>query len=114
MIAFGYVGVDGADEVEIEAFHEMITEFGAAEGYTVKEIYIDRGTSPSDLVRPGFQALAEKLVREEVAHVLVPNLDHLGLPTIRTALEATLSSLGSTIVQCRSSPSRTGLAVRVN
>jgi len=101
MIAFGYIRLDDADEATAEALHDLVTASGAAGGYDVKEIYLDCRTPPGDIVRPGFQALVEGLAREDVAYVLVPDLDHLSpLPTIRTALEAKLSSLGSTVVQC--------------
>jgi hypothetical protein len=99
LIAFGYVRLDDEDDAAVEALHDLITAFGAAEGYSVEEIYIDRRTGPSSLVRPGFQALTDGLERADAAHVLVPDLDHLSpLPAVRTALEAKLGSLGSTVV----------------
>ena len=101
MIAFGYIRLDDADETTIDELHDLITVSGTSEGYNIKEIYVDCRTPPSSIIRPGFQALTDGLAREEVAHVLVPDLDHLSpLPTIRTALEAKLGSLGSTVVQC--------------
>ena len=101
MIAFGYIRLEDADEATIEALHDLITVSGTNAGYIVEEIYIDSRTPPSSIVRPGFQALVDGLAREEVTHVLVPDLDHLSpIPTIRMALEAKLGSLGSTIVEC--------------
>ena len=102
MIAFGYVRVADPEDDALNTLHDLITQFADGEGYTVKGVYADYGTPLDSLVRPGFQALVGVLEEQaDVAHVLVPDLDHLSpLPTIRTALRAKLESLGSTVVQC--------------
>ena len=100
MIAFGYVRVEDDDETAVDELCDLVEDSRAAEDYDLREVYVDR-TPPGSVVRPGFQALVGALEREEGAHVLVPDLDHLSpLPAVRTALEAKLGSLGSTVVTC--------------
>lgn len=99
MIAYGYIRVEDADEGAIEALHDLITESSSAEGYSLKEIFVDRETAPDKIVRPGFQALSAELLVEEGARVLIVNMDHLSpLPAIRAALRAKLEALGSAVV----------------
>lgn len=100
MIAFGYVRLDGDDDAAFEASRDLVT-VAMTEGYDVKEVYVDRQAPPDSIVRRGFQALVERLERDGVAYVLVPDLDHLSpFPTVRTALVAKLASLGATAVPC--------------
>ena len=107
MKAFGYIRVEDDDEALVESFHDQITKKASVEGYSIEEIFVDRRVAPQDLVRPAFQALTDKLAGEHVAHVLVPDLDHLSpLPTTRTALESKLGSIGSTVVHCGESSTR--------
>ncbi|WP_239331994.1 recombinase family protein [Frankia sp. CiP3] len=89
---YGYIRMEGDDGSEEDHLHALLSAH-AAESMTMADVFVDRSTPPTRIVRPGLTELLAQLRRTEGRAVLVADLNHLSTSApVRHTIEVEIST----------------------
>lgn len=73
----GYLFAQNPDEIEIAAWRVEVVQFCRENGFRLRSMFIDRGSTGDEVRRPGLSGLLDVLRLPDTHGVVVPHPEHL-------------------------------------